>query len=76
MVENIVQATARDLLLNALSNLSTYQVVMHIHDEVVVEVDSSITKEQIKQIMVKSPMWAKGLLLNADAYECDFYMKD
>ena len=76
LVENIVQATARDLLLNALSNLSTYQVVMHIHDEVVVEVDSSITKEQIKQIMVKSPMWAKGLLLNADAYECDFYMKD
>lgn len=76
LVENIVQATARDILLNALTNLSTYKVIMHIHDEVVVEVSKETTTQQIKQIMVKSPSWAKGLLLNADAYECDFYMKD
>lgn len=79
LVENIVQAIARDLLALAMLRLRNagYEIVMHIHDEAVLEVpigESSV--EEICAIMGEAPDWAAGLPLRADGYECDFYKKD
>ena len=75
-VENIVQAIARDILCFAMKNLSDYRIVMHIHDEVVIEVPPSVSVEDITEKMSVTPPWAEGLVLNADGYECSFYRKD
>ena len=78
-VENIVQATARDLLVEAMRRLSHkgYKIVMHIHDEVVLEVPDEVSSvAEVCAIMAETPLWAVGLILNADGYECDFYKKD
>ena len=71
ITENIVQAFARDVLCYAMMNLRKYRIVMHIHDEVVVE-----APEEITRIMGCTPPWAEGLLLRADGYECRAYRKD
>lgn len=76
LVENIVQATARDILCYAMKNLKGYKIVMHIHDEVVIEADKDTSLKEICALMGKTPEWAPGLLLRADGYVCDFYMKD
>lgn len=76
LVENIVQATARDILCYAMKNLKDYKIVMHIHDEVVIEADKDTSLKEICALMGKTPEWAPGLLLRADGYVCDFYMKD
>jgi len=78
-VENIVQATSRDLLVSAMRRLSHkgYRIVMHVHDEAVLEVpegESSVV--EVCAIMAETPAWAEGLILNADGYECKFYKKD
>ena len=75
-VENVVQAIARDILCYAINNLKDRNIVMHIHDELVIEADPSESPENICQLMSQSPPWAKGLLLRADGYETDFYKKD
>ena len=75
-VENIVQAIARDLLVCALSNLSDFNIVAHVHDEIIIEATKDQKLEEICSIMSKVPHWGKGLILNADGYTCDFYMKD
>lgn len=78
-VENIVQAIARDLLAEAMMRLKhlNFNIVMHVHDEVVLEVPDGVSSvQEICAIMSECPTWANGLLLNADGYECDFYMKD
>lgn len=75
-VENIVQAIARDILCFAMSNLSDYRIVMHIHDEVVIEAPPSVSVKEITEKMSVTPPWAEGLVLNADGYECGFYRKD
>lgn len=75
-VENIVQAIARDILCFAIRNLSDYRIVMHIHDEVVIEAPSSVSVDEITEKMSITPPWAEGLVLNADGYECGFYRKD
>lgn len=75
-VENIVQATARDILCYAMQTLQCCSIVMHIHDEVVIEADSRMSLNAVCQQMGRTPSWAKGLLLSADGYECDFYKKD
>jgi DNA polymerase len=75
-VENIVQALSRDLLCHAMQNLRHFPIVMHIHDEIVIEAENQITTEDICQIMSQTPSWAKGLLLRADGYETGFYKKD
>ena len=77
--ENIVQATARDVLAEAMIRLSTsgFEIVMHVHDEAVLEVP--IGKSSIDdacRIMSQKPAWGNGLLLIADGYECEFYKKD
>jgi DNA polymerase len=75
-VENIVQATARDILCYAMKNLRCCAIVMHIHDEVVIEADSQISLQAVCDQMGRTPPWAKGLQLRADGYETDFYKKD
>ena len=75
-VENIVQATARDILCYAMKTLRHRSIVMHIHDELVIEADSDTSLEYICKQMSNTPPWANGLLLRADGYETDFYKKD
>ncbi len=75
LVENIVQGIARDLLLNAMKRLREYSIVAHVHDEVIIEADRDTDVSDICDIMSRTPEWAEGLLLRADGYECDFYMK-
>jgi DNA polymerase len=65
-VENIVQALSRDLLCHAMQNLRHFPIVMHIHDEIVIEAENHITTEDICKQMTQPPPWAKGLLLRAD----------
>lgn len=75
-VENIVQAVSRDILCHAMRRLADHRIVMHIHDEVVVEADPKVSVRSICDLMGQTPPWAKGLLLRADGYETDFYKKD
>lgn len=75
-VENIVQAISRDILCNALENLKHYSIVMHIHDEIIIEAENQISVDSICKQMSQTPPWAKGLSLRADGYECFFYKKD
>ena len=76
-VENIVQAIARDILAEAMMRLEKkgFNIVMHIHDEVVIESDSS-SIEEVNEIMSVVPEWADGLILDADGFESEFYKKD
>ena len=79
LVENIVQATARDLLALAMLRLrdAGFDIVMHIHDEAVLEVPiGKSTVQEVCDIMGQAPAWAEGLPLRADGYECEFYKKD
>lgn len=75
-VENIVQAISRDLLACAMQNQRHLHIVMHVHDEIVIEADSQVSTEEICQQMSAVPPWADGLLLRADGFECIFYKKD
>jgi len=74
--ENIVQATSRDILCYAMQNLRHCSIVMHVHDEIVIEADRRMSTEAVCKQMDQTPPWAKGLLLRADGYETDFYKKD
>lgn len=82
LVENIVQAISRDLLVNAMENLSGYDIVAHVHDELIIECDRDVSLENICAEMATAPVWAgaaskaDGLILRADGYECEFYKKD
>lgn len=49
---------------------------MHVHDEAVIEAPADTSLEDICEVMGQTPAWAKGLLLRADGYICDFYKKD
>lgn len=75
-VENIIQGISRDILVYVMKNLRCYKIVAHVHDEVIIEADKDVTIESICEIMGRTPHWAKGLLLRADGYECEFYKKD
>lgn len=79
IVENIVQATARDCLRDAMFRVDEagFNIVMHVHDEVVLDVPIEVgSVEEINKIMGVDIEWAPGLLLKADGYECSYYMKD
>lgn len=77
-VENIVQGIARDILGETMVRLEElgHSIVMHVHDEVVIEepTDSS-TLQIICEIMKEPPHWAKGLPLEVDGFQCGFYRK-
>ena len=80
LVENIVQAVARDLLVNGMRNVAEagHQIVMHVHDEIVIDEpkDSAFTVDAACQLMSNLPAWSAGLPLTADGYEFDSYRKD
>lgn len=81
LVENITQATARDCLALTLTRLkeSGYDVIMHIHDEAVMEVPKEGADEALAAIneLFATPIpWADGLLLTAAGFTNDYYMKD
>ena len=57
-------------------NSHGYRIVMHIHDEAVIEAPADSSLEDICAVMGQTPEWAKGLLLRADGYVTDFYRKD
>lgn len=75
-VENVVQATARDILCYAMKTLRCCSIVMHIHDELVIEADPKVSLDAICEQMGRTPPWAKGLKLRADGYVTEFYRKD
>ena len=77
ITENLTQAFCRDLLAEAMERLTTagYQIVMHIHDEVVIEAPMDARLDDACRIMSETPDWAPGLKLNAAGYECMFYQK-
>jgi DNA polymerase len=81
IAENITQAVARDLLAFSLLNLENagFPVVMHIHDEAVVELlkkGAEFKFAEIIEILAIAPGWAKGLPLGADGFLSDYYKKD
>lgn len=78
LVENIVQAFARDCLAEALLRLDAagYETVFHVHDEIVAEAPDGSRWEDMAEIMGRPIDWAPGLLLRADGYDTKFYMKD
>jgi len=80
LVENIVQATARDCLAVAMTRVSElgYKIVMHVHDEMIVDVPNEDKEAPavINDIMSQPIDWAPGLPLKGDTYETPFYKKD
>lgn len=79
VVENIIQATARDCLAEAMRRLEArgIEIVFHVHDEVICEVPKdAYTAQDIADLMGEPISWAPGLPLRADAYECYYYKKD
>jgi len=75
-VENIVQATSRDILCYAMKTLRCCSIVMHIHDELVIEADPCMSLDVLCEQMGRTPPWTPGLKLRADGYTCPFYKKD
>lgn len=79
LVENIVQAIARDLLASAMINVANagYDIVFHVHDEIIAEVpDGQGSVDEMCKLMSINPDWADGIPLSADGYECEYYRKD
>lgn len=78
LVENIVQAYARDCLAVAMLRLADagYKILFHVHDEIIAEAPDGSRWEDMAEIMGQPIPWAPGLLLRADGYDTKFYMKD
>ena len=78
LVENIVQAIARDCLAETLLRLyeKNYDVVMHIHDEVVIDAYENEKLEDVNNILAEPINWAPGLILKGAGFETKYYMKD
>lgn len=79
LVENLVQAIARDCLAESLTRLDAegLPIVMHVHDEVVLDVaNNDGLLDHVTHVMGQPISWAPGLPLKAAGFECDFYMKD
>ena len=61
--------------MEAMMRMGGMRIVAHVHDEVIIEAEEDLV-EKICRLMAIVPDWAEGLVLNADGYECSFYMKD
>lgn len=75
-VENVVQAISRDLLMNAIKTLSHCFICGHVHDEIIIECSENVSLEVLCQQMARTPDWMPDILLRADGYVTEFYMKD
>ena len=75
LVENIIQAIARDILCFAMNTLSKYRIVATVHDEIIIECPQDTSLEFICKQMSITPPWADGLVLNADGDEMMYYQK-
>lgn len=77
LVENLIQAIARDCLAESMMQLDKvgYEIAMHVHDEIIID-DEGGTLKQVQLIMSRPILWAPGLPLTSDGYECEFYRKD
>ena len=73
--ENAIQAISRDLLSEAMKRLSDKYICGHVHDELIIEAPADMDVDSICTEMGKTPDWIEGLLLRADGYDCNFYMK-
>ena len=82
LVENCVQAIARDCLAQAIDHLEEagYPVVFHVHDEVVIDIapyaDNETMLKSVVEIMAKPIPWAQGLPLGAEGWVGTFFKKD
>ena len=81
LTENITQAVARDCLSAAITRLTDagWRIVMHVHDEVVIEISEDGAEESLKKvnvIMAEPLLWAPGLHLRADGFISKYYKKD
>lgn len=79
LVENIVQAIARDCLAVAMMRLDAagYRIIMHIHDEVVLDMPKGKgSLAEVEEIMSKPIEWAPGLILSAEGWEDTYFKKD
>lgn len=78
LVENIVQAIARDCLAVTLERIykKGLQVVFHVHDEVIIDAPMEVTVDEICNLMAEPIPWAQGLILKGAGFESDYYMKD
>ena len=78
LVENIVQAVARDCLAESIKRLHKrgYRIIFHVHDEVILETNKDVLVEDIENIMAEPIEWAEGLNLSASGFETMFYKKD
>lgn len=81
LTENVIQAIARDLLAYSMLQLDKagYTITMHIHDEVIAEVDAANAQaeyERMAEIMGQAPDWASDLPLRAEGYITPYYKKD
>jgi DNA polymerase len=79
--ENTVQAIARDCLALAMLRVSQmgYNIVFHVHDEMIVEVEEEKAEKALQDMLkaMSDPIpWAKDLLLKGDGYLCNYYKKD
>lgn len=77
LFENLVQATARDILGEAILRIEAagFPIVLHVHDEVVVEVDENVPAEVIHDLMTEAPDWCEGLPIGCSAEETHCYFK-
>ena len=81
LTENVVQAIARDCLACSMLRLKelNYSIVMHVHDEVIIEVPedkADISLNAICEVMGENIPWAEDLILRADGYTTKYYLKD
>lgn len=78
LVENIVQAIARDCLAETLKRVAAkgLQVVFHVHDEVILDAPMETTVDEVCAMMAEPIAWAPGLLLKGAGFEHDYYRKD
>lgn len=80
LVENIIQAIARDLLTEAILRIEKNpdcKIVAHVHDEIIIEADpGKVTLDDMIKAMCVLPDWGDGLILNAAGFTSPYYMKD
>lgn len=78
LTENVIQAIARDCLAIAMMRMNDagYKIVIHVHDEVIIDATPDQKLDDVNDIMSIPIDWAPGLLLKGDGFETPYYKKD